>query len=133
MKSKIAGLLLTIAGLNAFAIPHETGGFVVPMAIEIQYVSIGSGIDSEFKGAVDNLLAFKKVSGQISYVKESGWGHEGESTVCIQFNSFNDADATLNEIAALKNTVPSRFTQVRSLGSCEAGSENVDPRAASVR
>lgn len=132
MKTKITALVaLTLIGLNAFAIPHETGGLVVPMGVEIRYSSIGTGIDSSFKAEVENLLVMKKVTNELKYVKESNWGMEGESTVCLQFYSYSVADQALQQILEVKNKVSSKYTEVRAVGTCDEDTSGIgqDPRA----
>lgn len=120
MKIKFAILLaMSALAFNASATPHESGSRRAALAIEIRYMNTGSGIDVDLQEQINVTLDSKKITRKISYIKESDWGHEGESTVCIEFNDFNDTYLTFKEIDALIQQAKTTATQAIKKTSCD--------------
>lgn len=116
--SLFAALLAVLFAGKTFATPHESGSKKAPFAVEIQYISIGAGIDSDLKQKIESLMAPKMLLQKIDYIKISGWGREGESTVCVQFRSYKDTFETYQQVEDLIQQTSSRFTKVELRGDC---------------
>ncbi|MES2857542.1 MAG: hypothetical protein V4692_16850 [Bdellovibrionota bacterium] len=121
----ITAIIATLVSITASA-SRESGSFRVPMGIKIQYISIGSGIDNEAQDRIENLIRTEQAKHTVQYIKTSDWGMEGESTVCVQFKSFNDSlrvSETLLPIAA-----EYKYTKASLVGTCDSvGNAKVDP------
>lgn len=117
--------LVTLAFISLFSfqslavMPHESGSKKAPFAVEIRYFSIGTGIDNELKEQIENIIGFKGVTQKIEYIRTSGWGREGESTVCVQLKSYKDAIATFEELTQLASQSSKNLTKITLLGDCD--------------
>lgn len=121
MKTKIAiCALATALSTPAFADARESGSRPAAMAVQIRYISIGAGIDGEAAAQINQILDGEKFMHKLEYVKESGWGMEGESTVCAQFLDFSDAYRVEQKIQTVVSASPkARLTEVKRILSCD--------------
>lgn len=113
-------LIASLFTLGAFAIPHESGSKKAPFAIEIRYISIGTGIDRELKRQIENSLGLKMMTQKIAYIKTSDWGREGESTVCIQFRSYSETTDSFEQIKKLIEQSSEKLTTATLKGDCNS-------------
>jgi hypothetical protein len=120
MKNAIALMCLTLftSAYPAQAGVRENGGFIVPAAAKIEFVSPGNGIDHDLKTTIDALIQEYKNAGLVQVYTEKRWGIEGEVTLCVQLNDL-EASRTLNQQLVELVKTGQRKTNLKFVASCE--------------
>lgn len=63
----------------------------LPLAVEVVFSSIGSGIDMRAYEQIFSMATESLASGKASLISRIPWGKEGEVTFCIQMRDWMDA------------------------------------------
>ncbi len=108
--------------IAAFALSATTA-FAAPMAaVEIQFVSIGTGIDLATKTLVESKIRQADENNLIAKQTTNGWGLEGEVTICLQFAAPETHAQYLTEFKDLAEQGNSKIgfeaTQVSEKDAC---------------
>lgn len=122
----LSSIALPAATAVSYAGPQIPGQMVssgrkAPAAVAIHFASFGEGIDRLAKVAIDQLILRYQVSGDVTTVKDLFWGREGETSVCVQFNSlkvFGEAEKEIAEIVELSQ-LNGDITNSNVLHTCE--------------
>lgn len=115
--SLVLGLAVLASTLPAHAI-RESGGRRAPLAIEVVFASIGSGIDFETKKEILALVEQDRLNRKVTVVQEKTWGREGESTLCVEYTNFQDAHAADVEVQKILAKAGKDLTTAKRKLSC---------------
>ncbi len=127
MKFLIVVCLMALSAASTFAGPLISGGFMVPAAAKIQFFSPGNGIDHTLKVAIDALIIKAKDQRLVLEHTETGFGIEGEVTVCILLNDFFAAKEFNQQLIDLVGQ-SQRKTKLEFVSTCvDIKTRNNDP------
>jgi len=105
-----------VFSFGSHAVIRENGGFQVPSAAVLNFISIGAGIDKEIKSQVDALIQLRQEAGQVDQYLSQNLGMEGEARICVRLKDY-DASVELN--TQLDDLVrSSSLTQIKFTASC---------------
>lgn len=76
-------------------------GRVAASAIVLQYESIGGGINTKAKRAIDAVITEARDAGKLETELVRPWGFEGESTACVQFKDQQEMQVYRRKICLL--------------------------------
>lgn len=99
---------------------REHGGRLAPLAVQVSFGSIGTGIDNKAFDTLIELTTVELKEGRLSLLKNTLTGREGERTLCIQFNQFQDAYAFQNKVVRefAHDGIGAQHTKVERILSC---------------
>lgn len=103
--------------LSAHAGIRENGGFLVPSAAQISFISPGNGIDQDLKDKVEALVASYQDAGLVRYFTQTRLGMEGETTLCVQLNEIEASRRLNHELVSLVER-GDRRTTIKFVSSC---------------
>jgi len=121
MKNAIAvvSLLATLMStVHAHAAIRENGGFLVPAAAVLNFVSIGAGVDTELKNQIDTLIQTYKEAGLVQQHTIESRGIEGEIQMCVRLNEYDASKALNTQLETLIQNRPQPLTQLSFTSSC---------------
>lgn len=113
----LSALALSILAPTANAGIRENGGFLVPSAAQLNFFSPGNGIDRDLRDAVEALIQEYQAAGLVRYFTKSGYGMEGEVTLCVQLKEL-EASRRLNQEIQELVARGQRKTTLKFISSC---------------
>jgi hypothetical protein len=123
MKSFFIALALVLTQ-TASAEVRENGGFRVSSAVEVDFYSIGRGIDKASKAFVMNLVAEAVKNSKVRVFTEKKDGIEGESTICVEFVEFGLSQ----EFQMAIHQAKAEQVNVKSVWTCDKAPRPINPR-----
>jgi hypothetical protein len=111
-------LALITASFSAHAGVRENGGFLVPAAAKLEFISLGAGIDVDLQKTVDALIRDYEEAGLVEEFTKNQWGMKGEVTVCVLLNEL-EASRELNRQLADLVRAGKGITNLEYVASCK--------------
>jgi hypothetical protein len=123
MKRIIALSCVAIALVGSLANAAREGvGFKVPVALQVNFISIGAGIDFELREQVEQLIAEETELGNVVDLRTEHPGFEGETQICVELKTVErvfEVEQKLRELHAQSKTP--KLTSISTRGPCHFG------------
>lgn len=112
-KAVLIGSILLAA--QAFAGFSTRGGMKAPLAVQVRFISIGTGINMTASRAINAMIKLDKQKGDLVKVVKTGKGMEGEYTLCLQYKDVRSAYKAQQQIAAIADQPRSLVSYQKAL------------------
>jgi len=94
----LAGAMAALAAASCDSPDPGVGGSADPRALEVQFISIGAGIEQDRLASVHAILCEGVREGDVRWVLATPRGIEGEVTLCIEYVDSEAAEEASGRI-----------------------------------